>query len=420
MRSIFLIFLLLCRCLSSAQNLISNPGFESATHTNEPAFWSQPKGEFYHYEVHKIDTDGITHANRYHGLCLIRPLPSEFLRLQLKRRLEPGKNYVLKFKSYIKDEPWNKPALMGKIEMAVLPAYHEVSPLRTRIIADPDITFRIDTNAERPFWQYHAGIFNAKQAAGYFYIGKFCDSFYYAQYDSALAIKNRLMLERQKQARLIMDTFAGHKLEMPEPSTKRQMKKQVKLLQNYVARNKQQRDSVIEVLRNYYNFKLDSVNKIYIEPNYFHVRIYFDDFCLAELNADSTYDCSDSLYEKPKPKFEKGKIYALRNINFRLNRSLLLPESYRELDTLLKILREYPGMEIQINGHTDSINSDAYNLKLSMNRARACVNYLIKKGIDKKRLRWKGYGERQPVASNHSAEGRYANRRVEFVVLKVE
>jgi outer membrane protein OmpA-like peptidoglycan-associated protein len=90
-----------------------------------------------------------------------------------------------------------------------------------------------------------------------------------------------------------------------------------------------------------------------------------------------------------------------------------------ELNNLLKILGEYPKMCIKIMGHTDNQNSDAYNITLSYNRAMACVKYLTKKGINPNRLTWQGYGERVPITTNETEEGKAANRRVEFMVLKV-
>ena len=77
-----------------------------------------------------------------------------------------------------------------------------------------------------------------------------------------------------------------------------------------------------------------------------------------------------------------------------------------------------PEMSIQINGHTDSLNSETYNLDLSTRRAKTVYDYLIAKGISSERLKWKGYGESMPLTNNTTEEGRAMNRRVEFIVLK--
>lgn len=95
----------------------------------------------------------------------------------------------------------------------------------------------------------------------------------------------------------------------------------------------------------------------------------------------------------------------------------LRPESTAELNRLLKLINENTTMIIEISGHTDNKGSDTYNQKLSENRAKAVVDYLTEKGIDKERLEFKGYGETEPVASNETEEGQQLNRRIEFKIL---
>jgi outer membrane protein OmpA-like peptidoglycan-associated protein len=177
------------------------------------------------------------------------------------------------------------------------------------------------------------------------------------------------------------------------------------------------RDTTVDGINKSYQFKIDSSNYYYLNDYYFQVRAYFDDICIAPRRLDGSCNCSDTAAPE---KFEAGKIYALRNIYFDLDRALLKPESQKELQHLLDILREYPEMEIQVNGHTDSINSAAYNIRLSDKRAAAVVNWLVTNGVAKHRLRWKGFGESQPITTNSTPEGRAINRRVEFLVLKVK
>ena len=73
-----------------------------------------------------------------------------------------------------------------------------------------------------------------------------------------------------------------------------------------------------------------------------------------------------------------------------------------------------------MGAHTDSRGSDQYNFRLSDDRARSCMNYILSKGIDSTRISSKGYGETVPVATNDTDEGRQLNRRVEFKILKNE
>jgi len=116
-------------------------------------------------------------------------------------------------------------------------------------------------------------------------------------------------------------------------------------------------------------------------------------------------------------KIEVGRSIVLNNIFFDFNKATLRPESASELDRLTELLKEMPKLKIEISGHTDNIGSAAYNIKLSESRAQAVVDYLIKKGIDKSRLEFKGYGFEQPIASNDTDEGRQLNRRTEFKII---
>lgn len=114
---------------------------------------------------------------------------------------------------------------------------------------------------------------------------------------------------------------------------------------------------------------------------------------------------------------KKGSKIALRNIFFDSGKSDLKSESNAELDRLVKLLKDVPALVIEISGHTDNVGSESMNANLSQARAEAVVAYLVSKGIKKDRLKSKGYGSSQPVASNSTAEGRQQNRRTEFEIL---
>jgi outer membrane protein OmpA-like peptidoglycan-associated protein len=114
----------------------------------------------------------------------------------------------------------------------------------------------------------------------------------------------------------------------------------------------------------------------------------------------------------------EGTSFTLHNVFFNRSKYDLLSESFDELDTLAKHLKENPTMIIEIRGHTDSHGDSDDNLKLSENRAKAVKEYLISKKIEPNRIRCKGYGELKPIASNASEETRKHNRRVEFIILK--
>lgn len=116
-------------------------------------------------------------------------------------------------------------------------------------------------------------------------------------------------------------------------------------------------------------------------------------------------------------KIAVGSSVILKNIFFDSGKSVLKPESEKELENLLKMLNDIPSLKIEISGHTDNVGSAKFNKDLSEKRAKAVVDYLVGKGINADRLTYVGYGFDQPKASNDTPEGRQENRRTEFKVL---
>ncbi len=113
------------------------------------------------------------------------------------------------------------------------------------------------------------------------------------------------------------------------------------------------------------------------------------------------------------------KIVITQKIHFAFNSVEIRPISYPILDDVVSILMSNPHFSrVQVEGHTDFIGGDAYNLRLSQRRADSVVNYLVGKGISRDRLIPIGYGESQPIADNNTAEGRAKNRRTEFTILQ--
>jgi OOP family OmpA-OmpF porin len=97
---------------------------------------------------------------------------------------------------------------------------------------------------------------------------------------------------------------------------------------------------------------------------------------------------------------------------FDFDKSELRPESITELERVVKFMNDVPFATAKIDGHTDSVGSDAYNLALSDRRAKAVFDYLSSRGVDPSRLKSQGFGESNPIAPNDTAEGRQLNRRV--------
>jgi outer membrane protein OmpA-like peptidoglycan-associated protein/tetratricopeptide (TPR) repeat protein len=114
-----------------------------------------------------------------------------------------------------------------------------------------------------------------------------------------------------------------------------------------------------------------------------------------------------------------GAKFALHHVFFDTGSDVLTANSFAELNKLHFFLKENPDIKVEIAGHTDNIGNAQKNTLLSENRAKSVVFYLQNKGIDKKRLTFKGYGSKQPIASNDDEiDGRELNRRIEVTVLE--
>lgn len=114
---------------------------------------------------------------------------------------------------------------------------------------------------------------------------------------------------------------------------------------------------------------------------------------------------------------EIGTVIGLQGIHFSSGSSRLKAVSSSVLDAVAATLLRYPDMKVEVAGHTDSQGAKAFNQRLSVNRAKAVRQYLLKKGVPSKNLSAKGYGDSQAVEENNTPEGRAANRRVELRIL---
>ena len=109
----------------------------------------------------------------------------------------------------------------------------------------------------------------------------------------------------------------------------------------------------------------------------------------------------------------------LKDVNFYSTKAELLPVSFPELNRLVKLMKEYPTMEIEIHGHTESTPGYEQKLmELSKKRAETVKLYLVYKGIKSTRIQKKAFGGTKPIAGNNTEQGRKKNRRVEFRVIK--
>lgn len=114
----------------------------------------------------------------------------------------------------------------------------------------------------------------------------------------------------------------------------------------------------------------------------------------------------------------KKKIEILEAVNFALGAATIEQSSFALLDEVARAIQDNPDINVRIEGHTDNEGDDTFNLRLSQARAESIRTYLVDRGIDPRRLEAVGFGEERPIDTNRTDEGRAANRRVEFVILR--
>jgi outer membrane protein OmpA-like peptidoglycan-associated protein len=103
----------------------------------------------------------------------------------------------------------------------------------------------------------------------------------------------------------------------------------------------------------------------------------------------------------------------LEGVNFDTAKATIRPESFSHLDAVVDFMAHKKDARVEISGHTDNVGNAKANKPLSEKRAQACRNYIVSKGIDKKRLDAVGFGDEHPIAPNDTDEGRQQNRRIE-------
>ncbi|WP_310588727.1 OmpA family protein [Larkinella rosea] len=144
---------------------------------------------------------------------------------------------------------------------------------------------------------------------------------------------------------------------------------------------------------------------------------YFPTTELIDLTKDKRFkEIHKNLVVNP---IKAGQRVVLRDVLFEQSKAILLSGSNAELDRLVQMLKDYPEMEIQVDGHTDNQGIWDLNMKLSQDRVRVVKEYLMERGIADIRIQTKAWGPSKPIASNETEEKRRLNRRVEFTILKM-
>lgn len=165
-------------------------------------------------------------------------------------------------------------------------------------------------------------------------------------------------------------------------------------------------------------YRIEAIRDLYIPHSEFFMtdqegNVRFE----IELIVESYDDAEDIVVTKTD-----GYVYIeLENIYFDLNKWDIKPDAAKILDVLVGLMKKYPRMEIQIGAHTDSRATETYNLMLSNNRAASTLEYIVSQGVDRTRLRHKGFGESMPLVKcgDNCTEAEHSiNRRCEFRILK--
>ena len=144
-----------------------------------------------------------------------------------------------------------------------------------------------------------------------------------------------------------------------------------------------------------------------------------------DTDGDGTYDNEDRCPTSPGPASNRGcpeikqedkaKVeLAIKDVRFNSAKATLFTSSYKVLDDIADIMKRYPDYDLRIEGHTDSQGDAGVNQKLSENRAKACFDYLITRGVSGTRMSHTGSGESKSKADNMNAAGSAQNSRVEF------
>lgn len=141
---------------------------------------------------------------------------------------------------------------------------------------------------------------------------------------------------------------------------------------------------------------------------------------LRDITSDKIIDNEDFLLQPiGVATVQENTTIVLNNVFFDFDKATLKSESYPELNRIVDLMNVKPGMQVVIAGHTDAVGSEEYNLVLSQRRANSVLNYLVKQGIAKERIKALFFGEEQPSETNDTVEGRKKNRRVEFKIVKL-
>ncbi|MFT4601772.1 MAG: OOP family OmpA-OmpF porin [Arenicella sp.] len=151
-----------------------------------------------------------------------------------------------------------------------------------------------------------------------------------------------------------------------------------------------------------------------------YAHYFIDDISLTLIEDSGQIVPDDIIVENPKSdsiaNYKNGEIYAFDKLLFESGKSVLLGNDYPEVEELIQYLKTRSQYKLLITGHTDNVGDEAFNQKLSYDRANSLKSFLVKNGINSAVISIKGKGDTEPLMSNDTEEGRKINRRVEISI----
>lgn len=174
------------------------------------------------------------------------------------------------------------------------------------------------------------------------------------------------------------------------------------------------KEELLAVFRDIYNSLRNYYLISYHPPKYWGYHKVFSELTLSGRDsvmiAEGEYDTSNLIFADTLDVFS-------RPIMFEFDKADILPQSSQLLDEIADAMMVIPKLRLEIQGHTDNMGTQEYNLKLSNARAKAVYDGLIDRGIEARRLRYRGFGMNRPIAPNDTEENKAKNRRTEFVII---
>jgi outer membrane protein OmpA-like peptidoglycan-associated protein len=141
-----------------------------------------------------------------------------------------------------------------------------------------------------------------------------------------------------------------------------------------------------------------------------------DDKCVTEPETRNGWEDTDGCPDEI-PKAITKFTGVIKGIYFDFNKATIKKNSAPTLDAAAKIFKEYPGLKVEVSGHTDDVGTREYNVDLAQKRADSVKQYLVDRGVAADRIKTRGAGPDEPIADNTKAAGRAKNRRIEFKIL---